>query len=1538
MSKSNDPFEEEIDRLADLFEDEFRRGSKPQIEAYLANQSIVLRPHLLRELLRLELELRLRVGEKPTINEYRQRFPDYLNIVELVFVPATEIATTATEQAVVSEPQSEEEIPLPKKIGRYEVRRRLGLGGFGVVYLAWDPNLKRHVAVKVARRDRFKTAEKVATFILEGSKTAVLKHDLLVTIYDVGEEDGLPYIVQEYIAGENLAEWAAKRQPSFSQVVQILMGVAEALGFVHQHRLTHCDLKLANVLMDQDGKPHVADFGLAVHESARLHSKGARFGTPPMMAPEQVRGEGHRLDGRTDIWAMGVMMYQLLVTRKPFTATDRAELFNEIETLDPTPPRQIDRTVPRELERICLKCLSKRRTDRYNSADDLREDLQVWLSQHASTEPPHAMTAFELDGTSPKSHSSAPQFPKIIPKGLRSYDAKDADFFIELLPGPRDRDGLPESIRFWKDRIEADVADETFSVGLIYGPSGCGKSSLVKAGLLPRLNTAVLAIYVEATAADTEVRLLKQLHRHFPKLSTDVSLVAACEEIRRTGAGRNRKLLVVIDQFEQWLHAHDEIKQTQLVDSLRQCDGGKLQVILLVRDDFYASVNRMFNELDIKLVEGKNFALVDRFDKSHARKVLTLFGRAYEKLDDKLSAANEIFLTEVVEGLAEDAKVISVRLSLFADMMKSRPWTVESLKEVGGVRGVGVTFLEETFNSKTAPPSHRVHEKAVRKLLASLLPESGIDIRGGMRSEQSLCEVTGYPQGSPQFADAINILDAEVRIITPTEPDGEGSSSNQSAKNKYYQLTHDYLVPSLRSWLMQKLHETSKGRAEIALQERAALWNAKPENRFLPSLWEYVAIRVLLDAECGIESKRKMMKAADIFYGLRSGIFVASLAIVVGLILWSEAQRRSDAAEELVGRIVVAAPFEVIPMIFKEPRLRRELEWQLRDKLENVHGQPDVEVRIRLGLLPFDAEQARPLSVLILRAHDGDIEAIARYLQPYGHLVNADLVAATRDKARSNHERLVALAALGIISSHESFWNELADETAALIVREDIGTARSWGRMLRDVGEMEGPLCQSFRDWKHSPAGSSAAAALADYLSDSPEKSCKLIVSADSQQCRILADGLSRQQNVALEILSDIQGASVEEKVNIIIAKLILGNGSTFWTELGGLGATGDPTLRAHLIQRWQTAGVSTKALFDNLDSKREGAIIQATVLILHSLPELLLTSAEKENAGKRLVELFIHHSDAGVHSAAELVLRKWQYSQVDDDAILSRFPSAPDLSVSTDPTSVGWFADKNSHVMVWSTRDREFEMGLRDTELNEIAPLHKRRIPRNVAIATKETTLRQFLKLVSSDDLTDNAQELDSDVPVANIAWPLMARYCNRLSAINKIPQEEWCYCEEDSSLVLANGFLNRLGYRLPTEGEWEYFCRAGTNTDWYCGDDASLLDEYAWSSRNSPSIPKFRRSPVGRLIPNRFGLFDMSGNVWEYCQSAFEPPRTNSGSIVNDDDAQLGSPSEPCVIRGGSFGNSPKTLRSGHRMPHASQIGDEFLGFRVARTLGKR
>src|SRR5262249_45459555 len=158
--------------------------------------------------------------------------------------------------------------------------------------------------------------------------------------------------------------------------------------------------------------------------------------------------------------------------------------------------------------------------------------------------------------------------------GLRSFEEHDADFFLELLPGPRDRDGLPESIRFWKTRIEEIDADKTFRVGLIYGPSGCGKSSLVRAGLLPRLGQNVLPVYIETIPESTEARLLRGLRKICPDLPADWTLVDALKVLRRGRVLRSgHKVLLVLDQFEQWLFARRGVENPELVTALRQCDG-----------------------------------------------------------------------------------------------------------------------------------------------------------------------------------------------------------------------------------------------------------------------------------------------------------------------------------------------------------------------------------------------------------------------------------------------------------------------------------------------------------------------------------------------------------------------------------------------------------------------------------------------------------------------------------------------------------------------------------------------------------------------------------------------------------------------------------------------------------------------------------------------------------------------------------------------------------------------------------------------------
>jgi hypothetical protein len=165
-----------------------------------------------------------------------------------------------------------------------------------------------------------------------------------------------------------------------------------------------------------------------------------------------------------------------------------------------------------------------------------------------------------------------------------------------------------------------------------------------------------------------------------------------------------------------------------------------------------------------------------------------------------------------VSGLAQYGKVISVRLALFAEMMKSKEWTLASLKAVGGTEGVEVTFLDETFSAATAPPEHRYHQKAAKAVLKALLPESGSDMSEHNRSYQELLQASGYESRPKDFADLMRVLDQEMRLIRPTDAVGMdlgGSELGQDEKN--YQLAHDFLVGSVYEWLTRKQNETLRG-------------------------------------------------------------------------------------------------------------------------------------------------------------------------------------------------------------------------------------------------------------------------------------------------------------------------------------------------------------------------------------------------------------------------------------------------------------------------------------------------------------------------------------------------------------------------------------------------------------------------------------------------------------------------------------------------------------------------------------------------------
>ncbi len=303
------------------------------------------------------------------------------------------------------------EASLPAAFGRYLVRSVLGRGGFGVVYLGHDTQLDRAVAIKVLRRGASVAPEDVERFLQEARRLARLKHPAIVTVYDVGSEGSDVYIVSDFIDGTSLKDWLRENRPAWQEATRIVAALAEALAHAHAQLTVHRDVKPANILMTRARQPVLVDFGLGLDDAAIAGSDlGAVMGTPAYMSPEQVTGVAHRIDGRTDIYSLGIVLYELLCGRTPFRAAEMSELLRQIRDDEPQPPRQIATDLPRELERVCLKAFAKRQKDRYTTANDFAEELRRVL---AAADSSHSATMAAPSPTgnatpSPSSRSTPP--------------------------------------------------------------------------------------------------------------------------------------------------------------------------------------------------------------------------------------------------------------------------------------------------------------------------------------------------------------------------------------------------------------------------------------------------------------------------------------------------------------------------------------------------------------------------------------------------------------------------------------------------------------------------------------------------------------------------------------------------------------------------------------------------------------------------------------------------------------------------------------------------------------------------------------------------------------------------------------------------------------------------------------------------------------------------------------------------------------------------------------------------------------------------
>ena len=657
------------------------------------------------------------------------------------------------------------------------------------------------------------------------------------------------------------------------------------------------------------------------------------------------------------------------------------------------------------------------------------------------------------------------------------------------------------------------------------------------------------------------------------------------------------------------------------------------------------------------------------------------------------------------------------------------------------------------------------------------------------------------------------------------------------------------------------------------------------------------------------------------------------MAITMGLLIRSQIEERENRnnARALVQSLLAANTADVAGLVAEIDKYHKWAAPLLREVIDGNKSTRKQKLHASLALLKDDPSQVEYLSEQLLSALVEEVPVIITLLKPHKGRVQQRLWEVVRNGSSSI--RLRAAATLAAYDPENPQWQKVASDVSTSLMLVSPTEVKPWITLLQPIGARLAELFEvRYRD--HNPARDSergvAAAAAADYLKDKPKKLMELILLADNDREFLpFLEALRSHRSACIEEFRtfvkqsppptaevDVRDAFWKRQANAAICLLGLDEREAVWPLLKH---SPNPSLKSFIVDRLARLGADYRTLAERLEEEADPSIRQALILALGDFDAGKLSEQEHQRLVENLSALYRNDPDPGVHSAAGWTLRRYQAGQlvIRLDADLRKSNAVG--------TNRRWFINSQGETFIIVDGPVDFVMG------HKLVGEKKITIDHRFAVAIYKVTVEEFQKFRSGyKPLIDNG--VQPNYPATSVSWYDAAAYCNWLSQQEGLPKEQWCYEPNDKGVYdegmkIPADWVKRIGYRLPTQAEWEYVCRAKTSTDFCFGQPMELLGQYAWYANNSRRLSW----PVGGLRPNAFGVFDMHGNPSEWCQDASQKGEGDLGGTETIKYVRL-----RVLAAGGGFSDQPRYVRSLYRLygPTSPGSRDVNVGFRPART----